>query len=126
MHISYSILLVFFISLIVAALMHQPVLHFAQKHHIYDNPEARKLQRTPVPVMGGFVVFFGAIAGSLSYWFKYDCSDIIPVQVAMLIMLIVGAWDDMKNISPKLKFVIEIIALPDAKDYYTWDFIYRI
>ena len=111
MHISYSILLVFFISLIVAALMHQPVLHFAQKHHIYDNPEARKLQRTPVPVMGGFVVFFGAMAGSLSYWFKYDCSDIIPVQVAMLIMLIVGAWDDMKNISPKLKFVIEIIVV---------------
>jgi UDP-N-acetylmuramyl pentapeptide phosphotransferase/UDP-N-acetylglucosamine-1-phosphate transferase len=111
MHISYSILLVFFISLIVAALMHQPVLYFAQKHNIYDNPEARKLQRTPVPVMGGFVVFFGAMAGSLSYWFKYDCSDIIPVQVAMLIMLIVGAWDDMKNISPKLKFVIEIIVV---------------
>ena len=111
MHVSYSILLVFFIALTVAALMHQPVLHFAQKHHIYDNPEARKLQRTPVPVMGGFVVFFGAMAGSLSYWFKYDCSDIIPVQVAMLIMLIVGAWDDIKNLSPKLKFVIEIIVV---------------
>ena len=120
MHISYSILLVFFISLIVAALMHQPVLHFAQKHHIYDNPEARKLQRTPIPVMGGFVVFFGVMAGSLSYWFKYDCSDIIPVQVAMLIMLIVGAWDDLKNLSPKLKFVIEIIvvtALMIVNDY---------
>lgn len=120
MHISYSILLVFFISFIIAALMHQPVLRFAQKHHIYDNPEARKLQRIPVPVMGGFVVFFGAIAGSLSYWFKYDCSEIIPVQVAMLIMLIVGAWDDMKNISPKLRFVIEIIvvaALMIINDY---------
>ena len=111
MHVSYFIFLVFIIALIVAALMHQPVLHFAQKHNIYDNPEARKLQRTPVPVMGGFVVFFGAIAGSLCYWFKYDCSYIIPVQVAMFIMLIVGAWDDVKKLSPKLKFVIEIIVV---------------
>lgn len=111
MHDIYYIILVFFISLLVSAVTHQPILHFAQKHHIYDNPEARKLQRTPIPVMGGFVVFFGAMAGSLSYWFMYDCFDIIPVQVAMLIMLIVGAWDDMKNISPKLKFVIEIIVV---------------
>ena len=59
MHVSYSILLVFFISLVVASLMHQPVLYYAKKHNIFDNPEARKLQRRPVPVMGGFVVFFG-------------------------------------------------------------------
>lgn len=111
MHISYSILLVFFISLVVASLMHQPVLYFAQKHNIYDNPEARKLQRRPVPVMGGFVVFFGAIAGSLSYWFKYDCSSIIPVQAAMFFMLLIGAWDDMKKLSPSLKFVIEIVVV---------------
>lgn len=111
MHVSYSILLVFFISLVVASLMHQPVLYYAKKHNIFDNPEARKLQRRPVPVMGGFVVFFGAIAGSLSYWFKYDCSAIIPVQVAMFIMLLVGAWDDIKNLSPSLKFVIEIVVV---------------
>ena len=111
MHVSYSILLVFFISLVVASLMHQPVLYYAKKHNIFDNPEARKLQRRPVPVMGGFVVFFGAIVGSLSYWFKYDCSAIIPVQVAMFIMLLVGAWDDIKKLSPSLKFVIEIVVV---------------
>ena len=117
MHVSYSILLVFFISLVVASLMHQPVLYYAKKHNIFDNPEARKLQRRPVPVMGGFVVFFGAIAGSLSYWFKYDCSAIIPVQVAMFIMLLVGAWDDIKNMIrlslPIIikKFVIEIVVV---------------
>ena len=111
MHVSYSILLVFFISLVVASLMHQPVLYYAKKHNIFDNPEARKLQRRPVPVMGGFVVFFGAIVGSLSYWFKYDCSAIIPVQVAMFVMLLVGAWDDIKKLSPSLKFVIEIVVV---------------
>lgn len=109
MHDIHFILIVFAVSIIVASLAHQPILRFAQKHNIYDNPEARKLQRNPVPVMGGFVVFLGAIIGSLCYWFKYDCSSIIPVQIAMLVLLIVGAWDDMKKLSPTLRFIIEII-----------------
>ena len=86
----YFIVLVFFVSLVVAAFVHQPVLRFAKKNHFYDNPEERKLQRIPIPVMGGFVVFFGAMTGSLCYWFKYDCLAIVPVQIAMLIMLSLG------------------------------------
>lgn len=108
-HDIFFILLVFVISLIVASLLYRPVLHFAEKHNIYDNPNARKLQRTPIPVMGGFVTFSGALVGSLCYWFKYDCTSLIPIQIAMLIMLALGAWDDLKNISPLLRFVLEVI-----------------
>ena len=108
MHDIYFIVLVFVISLVVASLVHRPVLLFAKKHNIYDNPEARKLQRRPIPVMGGSVVFLGAIIGSLCYWFKQDCSSLIPVQVAMLIMLLLGGWDDIKKLSPMLRFVLEI------------------
>ena len=109
MHDIYGILYVFFISLAVASLTHQPVLRFARKRNIYDNPEARKLQRMPVPVMGGLVVFLGVIAGSLFYWSKTDCSSIIPVQIAMLVMLVIGGWDDMKKLSPLLRFVLEVV-----------------
>lgn len=105
----YFIIFVFFISLVVASIMHQPTLRFARKHLFYDNPEERKLQRNPIPVMGGFVVFFGAMAGSLCYWFKHDSYSIIPVQIAMLLMLIIGAWDDIKKLSPALRFVLEIL-----------------
>ena len=108
MHDIYFIGVVFIISLLVASLAHRPVLLFAKKHNFYDNPNARKLQRRPIPVMGGFVVFLGAIIGSLCYWFKYDCSSLIPVQVAMFLMLLVGAWDDAKNLSPRIKFIFEI------------------
>lgn len=105
----FFILFVFFVSLVVSSLTHRPTLQFARKHLFYDNPEARKLQRTPIPVMGGFVVFFGAMAGSLCYWFRHDCHSIIPIQIAMLLMLIIGAWDDIKKLSPALRFVFEIL-----------------
>ena len=120
MHGIYFIVLVFFISFVVASLMHQPVLNFAKKHHIYDNPEKRKLQRKPVPVMGGFVVFFGAMAGSLCYWFKENSLALVPIQIAMLMMLLIGAWDDVKKLSPVFRFVLEIlivIALAVGNDY---------
>ena len=111
MHDIFSIVLVFFVSFLVSALAHHPILHYAKKHRIYDNPEARKLQRRPIPVMGGLVVFLGAIVGSLCYWFKKDSSSIIPVQIAMLVMLILGAWDDMRKLSPGLRFAVEIVVI---------------
>lgn len=111
MHDIHFILIVFAISIAVASLSYRPILRFAERKRIYDNPEARKLQRSPVPVMGGFVVFLGALAGSLFYWFKYNCLSLVPVQIAMLVMLLVGAWDDRKKLSPGIKFAIEIIAI---------------
>ena len=109
MHIFNFIFVVFMVSFVVSSLMHRPVLNFAKKHNIYDNPEKRKLQRKPVPVLGGLVVFLGALAGSLCYWFQYDCSSIIPIQVAMLLMLMIGGWDDVRKLSPALRLCFEII-----------------
>lgn len=59
--------------------------------------------------MGGFVVFFGAIVGSLCYWFNADCSSIVPVQIAMTLMLLIGAWDDIKKLSPGVRFILETL-----------------
>lgn len=105
------IILAFVVSLIESSLVYQPVLKYAKKHSIYDNPEARKLQREPVPVMGGYVVFLGIIAGILFYWSVRKCISIIPVQVAMLIMLVAGGWDDVKKLSPFVKLAIEIVVV---------------
>lgn len=107
----YFIVFVFFIALLVSSLVHQPVLKYAKKKSFYDNPEARKLQRKPVPVLGGFVVFIGAIVGSLCYWYKHDCLSIVPVQVAMLIMLVIGGWDDIKKLSPSVRIVLEVLII---------------
>ena len=125
MHDIYFIIFVFFVSMVVSICVHRPVLQYAKRHNIYDNPEARKLQRTPVPVLGGLIVFIGAIIGSLVYWYKYDCSALIPIQVAMLLMLIIGGWDDMKKLSPTLRFVMEtviVVALMIVNGYSINDF----
>lgn len=111
MQVFFLIPLAFIVSFIVASLMHHPMLKFAQKHNIYDNPESRKLQREPVPVMGGWVVFIGAVAGFVCYCLFRHRVLLAPVLVAMLVMLLVGSWDDIKKLPPNTKFVIEIIVV---------------
>ena len=41
------------------------ILKIALDSRIVDNPDARKLQRRPVPVLGGIAVFFGLVVGVL-------------------------------------------------------------
>lgn len=125
MHHIFFIFIVFILSVLVSSLMHRPVLRYAKKHNIYDNPEARKLQRRPIPVLGGLVVFIGAIVGSHCYWFVDDCSSILPVQGAMLLMLALGGWDDIKKVSPILRLIVEtlvVMALMMINGYSINDF----
>lgn len=125
MHDIYFIVFVFLISMVVAGLLFKPVLNYAKQHNIYDKPEARKLQRKPIPVLGGLVVFLGAIAGTHLSWLKYDFSSILPVLVAMLLMLVLGGWDDVKKVSPIFRLIAEtliVVALMLVNGYAINDF----
>ena len=51
------------VALLTVILVHPQIVGFAKKKNIVDNPDARKLQRSPVPVMGGVAVFVGLAVG---------------------------------------------------------------
>ena len=42
------------------------ILRIALDKNLVDNPDARKLQKRPIPVLGGIAVFFGVLGGVLS------------------------------------------------------------
>ena len=42
------------------------ILKVAKVKGLVDNPDARKLQKIPIPVLGGLAVFFGVAFGLLS------------------------------------------------------------
>lgn len=84
------------------------LLRLARKKNFVDIPNSRRLNRRPVPVMGGVVVFFGlmfslALAGclveelSLSYY----------LIAAMAIVLMVGVADDAVGLTPRVRVVVE-------------------
>ena len=108
MNITVAILSII-IAFLVSSCIYPIVIRFAKKHNIVDNPNARKLQREPIPVLGGVTVFLG-IAASLLFTAHYmDWFTLYGIIAFMFIMLIVGLSDDMFNLSATLRFCLEIL-----------------
>ena len=107
----YSLLVSFFLSLLVVSWIHPRLVKIALLKNIVDNPDARKLQRTPVPVLGGVAVFFGIVIGIGSVESAVNSSGLLIVIMAMMAMLCTGTMDDILNLSPALRFLIEILVV---------------
>ena len=107
----YTVIIPFFIALFLVGWIHPKLVKIALLKNIVDNPDARKLQRTPVPVLGGVAVFFGVVIAIGSMSAVVDCSGLPVVIMAMMAMLYTGTMDDILSLSPGLRFVIEIVVV---------------
>lgn len=93
------------------------ILHIAKEKNLVDNPDARKLQKVPIPVMGGIAVFFGVAMGLLAGYTVGGAVGVefrtlmMPVLAAMVVMLYTGAMDDILGLTPKARFVIQILTV---------------
>ena len=84
-------------------------LKFAKDHGIVDNPNARKLQRVPVPVLGGVVVYSGILMGGLVLMALMPSNLIAWALLSMTVMMFIGTWDDVRDLSAWFRFLIEIL-----------------
>ena len=91
--------------------IHPKVLKIAILKNIVDNPDARKLQRNPVPVLGGIAVFFGIAIGLCCSQAIFNSASTFMLISAMLIMLYTGTMDDIISLSPGIRFLIEILVI---------------
>lgn len=107
----YSLFISFLLSLFLVGWIHPRLVKIALLKNIVDNPDARKLQRTPVPVLGGVAVFFGIVIAIGCVSSVVDCSGLPVVIMAMMAMLYIGTMDDILNLSPALRFLIEILVV---------------
>ena len=102
-------LLVGTVSMLTSAIVFPVALKFAKKHGIVDNPDARKLQRVPVPVFGGIVVYSGILTGGSVLLMLLPNTTLVWGLVVMTVMMGIGIWDDVKDISASLRFLIETL-----------------
>ena len=58
-----TVALPIFIASLVVFIIHPHLVKIAKMKKIVDNPNARKLNKVPVPVLGGVGVFFGLMFG---------------------------------------------------------------
>lgn len=99
------------VSLLVAWSVYPKVLLISIHKNIVDSPNARKLQKMPVPILGGFVVYSGILAALLCVDSLLDIGNLFAIFCIMTIMLFIGLADDITSLSARGRFFIEIIAI---------------
>ena len=96
------------ISLLSSLGVFRKVHGIAQMKNVVDNPDSRKLQDHPVPVLGGLTVFFGIVVALVFCQLFFGSTSLFSFLGLMSIMLFVGTTDDIVTLSPFLRLVIEI------------------
>jgi len=89
-----------------------PVLvKIVDKFDIYNPPTSRDLHKEKIPKLMGLVFYFGIILASI-YLFKFQREDqMLYLFTALSIVLYVGVRDDIYNMSPWGKIILQGVAI---------------
>jgi UDP-GlcNAc:undecaprenyl-phosphate GlcNAc-1-phosphate transferase len=92
-----------------------------------DTPDARRLNRRPIPRLGGLAIFLGVLVPALAF---LDLSgESRGVLLGAAIATVVGAVDDFQGLSPPVKLAGQLVAasIPPAFgvwiDHFTFPFL---
>lgn len=88
------------------------LLRLAHKKNFVDAPNWRRLNKRPVAVMGGVVVFFGMMFSiGVAGCFVEGVSVEYYLVAAMAIILLLGVADDAVGLTPRLRLAVEAVVL---------------
>ncbi len=103
-----GVIVPFLMALFFTALVHPLIVRMAVSRNMFDNPDRRKLQTRPVPVMGGLAVFFGIVVGAGATSVFFNSYALFTCVITMTVMMYVGMLDDMVGLSPVLRLFVEL------------------
>lgn len=85
------------------------VYRLAYKLGAIDVPkDGRRMHKKPIPRLGGLAIIFGFTVSICC--FAHFSRELIATLCGAFIIAVMGVVDDCKNLSAKLKFVIQILA----------------
>lgn len=111
LRVSIILFVLFLTALIVSSVSFKYVLKIAQIKDIVDKPGPRKIQSSPIALMGGLVVYIGTISSIFLSNIFFPSNQLFCIVAAFTIMLFVGTVDDVITLSPWQKFIVEILVV---------------
>lgn len=112
------------VATVVTAAMTPVVRSIARKREWLAMPNERTVHSVPTPNIGGVAMFIGVVVSLFVAWrmdqFSFvftDNSEPLGVLIAATLILVVGTWDDLKNLSAPAR-VVGIIATALVMVYF--------
>jgi len=86
------------------------IIHISDVKNLYDSPNARKSHTNNIPNLGGVAIFGGFII-ALAIWSRMEYQSLIQYILAgSCLIFLVGAKDDIVELSASKKFLGQILA----------------
>jgi len=95
------------IAFIVSYILTPYMARVGKKQNMMDMPGHRKIHEEAIPNLGGIVIFFGFLL-SLLFVIQIE-GQVKALLIGGVIILLLGVVDDIANLSPKHKFIIQMI-----------------
>ena len=89
-------------------LMTPPVKRFAEMIGAVDQPSERRINKVPIPRMGGLAIFLGFVLTSLL--FVPMSTQVTGILLGAVIIAVMGAVDDIVSLNPWIKLAGQIVA----------------
>ena len=100
---------IFLFSFLVAYLCVPVVRKIALKLNVIDNPDERRVHKTPTPLLGGVAVYI-AFASTIIYNDAFSL-ELKGVAIGATIVFVTGLIDDANHLSANLKLFVQMIAV---------------
>ena len=102
----YKILASLFATMLLAALLTPFIPRLAFKVGAIDNPNARRVNKIPMPTMGGLAIFLSFnLANLFLLRNQYPSNQLYSLLLAQLIIIATGMIDDIYELKPKQKML---------------------
>ncbi len=106
----YSIILSFITAFLLTYVAIPSIIGVAHKKNLFDEPGDRTSHTVNTPSLGGIGIFAGVIF-SIILWTPFEVfGDLQYILCAFIIILLIGAKDDIDPISPMSKLIGQILA----------------
>ncbi len=106
------------VAMLIVILLTPAVGGMARLLGVVDRPEARRLNRNPIPRLGGLAIFFGIFVPALA--FLELGRETRGVLLGAAVATVVGAVDDFRGLDPVWKLAGQIVAAAIPPFFGVW------
>lgn len=100
----------FIAALMVSLILIPVIIRISNRFNLVDKPNERKVHKVPVSRLGGVGIIAGTLITAPLWFLEGDVRLMIHLLAGLLILVALGIADDLKELSPKIKFAAQTVA----------------
>ena len=102
--------LIFFVALVFSIVATPLARRLALAGNVVDAPNARKVHKTPTPLLGGVAIYLAFIAAVLLFGGRQEVRQLVGIVLGATFISAVGVVDDVRGLRPAFKLLAQLIA----------------